>query len=48
MRRSFETLADMVLTRWYMISNANPNLKFDLEGIAEVQILWDLYNLFVL
>ncbi len=26
-------------TRWYMISNANPwdNLKFDLEGIAEVQ-----------
>ena len=25
-------------TRWYMISNANPwdNLKFDLEGIAEV------------
>ena len=36
----FETLdkygADA--TRWYMISNANPwdNLKFDLEGIAEV------------
>ena len=26
-------------TRWYMISNANPwdNLKFDLEGIGEVQ-----------
>ena len=26
-------------TRWYMISNANPwdNLKFDIEGIAEVQ-----------
>jgi leucyl-tRNA synthetase len=26
-------------TRWYMISNANPwdNLKFDLEGIAEVR-----------
>ena len=26
-------------TRWYMISNANPwdNLKFDLEGVAEVQ-----------
>ena len=37
----FETLktygADA--TRWYMISNANPwdNLKFDLEGIAEVR-----------
>lgn len=26
-------------TRWYMIANANPwdNLKFDLEGVAEVQ-----------
>lgn len=26
-------------TRWYMISNANPwdNLKFDIEGVAEVQ-----------
>ena len=26
-------------TRWYMINNANPwdNLKFDLEGVAEVK-----------
>ena len=26
-------------TRWYMISNSNPwdNLKFDIDGIAEVQ-----------
>jgi isoleucyl-tRNA synthetase len=38
----FETLAEYGpdATRWYMISNANPwdNLKFDLEGIAEVRI----------
>lgn len=37
-------------TRWYMISNANPwdNLKFDLEGIAEVQrkFFGTLYNTF--
>jgi isoleucyl-tRNA synthetase len=37
----FETLAEYGpdATRWYMISNANPwdNLKFDLEGIAEVR-----------
>jgi isoleucyl-tRNA synthetase len=35
-------------TRWYMISNANPwdNLKFDLEGIAEVRnkLFGTLYN----
>ncbi|WGK65977.1 isoleucine--tRNA ligase [Croceiramulus getboli] len=35
-------------TRWYMISNANPwdNLKFDLEGIVEVQrkFFGTLYN----
>ena len=35
-------------TRWYMIANANPwdNLKFDLEGIAEVQrkFFGTLYN----
>ncbi len=37
-------------TRWYMISNANPwdNLKFDAEGIAEVQrkFFGTLYNTF--
>ena len=35
-------------TRWYMISNANPwdNLKFDLEGIAEVsrKFFGTIYN----
>jgi len=35
-------------TRWYMISNASPwdNLKFDLEGVAEVQrkFFGTLYN----
>ena len=35
-------------TRWYMISNANPwdNLKFDIEGIAEVKrkFFGTLYN----
>jgi len=35
-------------TRWYMISNANPwdNLKFDIEGIAEVRrkFFGTLYN----
>ena len=42
-------------TRWYMISNANPwdNLKFDLEGLAEVQrkffgTLQNTYSFFVL
>ena len=37
----FETLAKYGAdpTRWYMISNANPwdNLKFDLDGVQEVQ-----------
>jgi isoleucyl-tRNA synthetase len=46
----FETLAEYGpdATRWYMISNANPwdNLKFDLEGIAEVRrkFFGTLYN----
>jgi isoleucyl-tRNA synthetase len=44
----FETLAVWPdATRWYMISNANPdNLKFDLEGIAEVRrkFFGTLYN----
>ncbi|MFK7951769.1 MAG: isoleucine--tRNA ligase [Ekhidna sp.] len=42
-------------TRWYMISNANPwdNLKFDLEGVAEVQrkffgTLTNTYSFFAL
>ena len=42
-------------TRWYMISNANPwdNLKFDLDGITEVQrkffgTLYNTYSFFVL
>ena len=42
-------------TRWYMISNANPwdNLKFDIEGIAEVQrkffgTLYNTYSFFSL
>ena len=42
-------------TRWYMISNANPwdNLKFDLEGIEEVQrkffgTLYNTYSFFSL
>lgn len=53
----FETLdtygADA--TRWYMVSNANPwdNLKFDLEGITEVQrkffgTLYNTYSFFSL
>lgn len=37
----FETIAKFGpdATRWYMISNANPwdNLKFDIDGVAEVQ-----------
>ena len=53
----FETLAAFGpdATRWYMISNANPwdNLKFDLEGIAEVSrkffgTLYNTYSFFVL
>ena len=42
-------------TRWYMISNANPwdNLKFDIDGIAEVRnkffgTLYNTYNFFAL
>ena len=42
-------------TRWYMISNANPwdNLKFDIEGIAEVRrkffgTLYNTYSFFSL
>ena len=42
-------------TRWYMISNANPwdNLKFDMEGIAEVRrkffgTLYNTYSFFAL
>jgi isoleucyl-tRNA synthetase len=42
-------------TRWYMVTNANPwdNLKFDLEGITEVQrrffgTLQNTYNFFAL
>lgn len=42
-------------TRWYMIANANPwdNLKFDVEGIAEVQrkffgTLYNTYSFFSL
>ena len=42
-------------TRWYMISNANPwdNLKFDLEGVEEVQrkffgTLYNTYSFFAL
>ncbi|MEZ4960166.1 MAG: isoleucine--tRNA ligase [Saprospiraceae bacterium] len=51
----FETIAKYGAdaTRWYMISNAAPwdNLKFDVEGIAEVQrkffgTLFNTYNFF--
>jgi len=42
-------------TRWYMIANANPwdNLKFDIEGIAEVRrkffgTLYNTYSFFTL
>jgi isoleucyl-tRNA synthetase len=53
----FETLAEYGpdATRWYMIANANPwdNLKFDLEGIAEVRrkffgTLYNTYSFFSL
>ncbi|MCB0704791.1 MAG: isoleucine--tRNA ligase [Saprospiraceae bacterium] len=53
----FETLATYGAdaTRWYMISNAQPwdNLKFDLEGIAEVRrkffgTLFNTYSFFSL
>ncbi len=53
----FQTLTDFGpdATRWYMISNANPwdNLKFDLEGVAEVRrkffgTLYNTYSFFAL
>ena len=53
----FETLKEYGpdATRWYMISNANPwdNLKFDLEGIAEVRrkffgTIYNTYSFFAL
>ena len=53
----FETIKEYGpdATRWYMISNANPwdNLKFDLEGIAEVSrkffgTLYNTYSFFAL
>ena len=53
----FETLAKYGpdATRWYMVSNANPwdNLKFDLDGIQEVQrklfgTLYNTYNFFAI
>ncbi|MDO6491113.1 MULTISPECIES: isoleucine--tRNA ligase [unclassified Cellulophaga] len=53
----FETMNEFGpdATRWYMISNANPwdNLKFDLEGIAEVKrkffgTLYNTYSFFSL
>ncbi len=53
----FQTLSEYGpdATRWYMISNANPwdNLKFDLEGIAEVRrkffgTLYNTYSFFTL
>ncbi|MCM4150537.1 isoleucine--tRNA ligase [Arenibacter sp. N53] len=53
----FETMDEFGAdaTRWYMISNANPwdNLKFDLEGIAEVKrkffgTLYNTYSFFAL
>ncbi|MDD3961242.1 MAG: isoleucine--tRNA ligase [Bacteroidales bacterium] len=53
----FETIAQYGpdATRWYMITNAQPwdNLKFDLDGIAEVQrkffgTLYNTYSFFAL
>jgi len=53
----FDTIAEYGpdATRWYMISNANPwdNLKFDIEGIAEVRrkffgTLYNTYSFFAL
>ena len=53
----FETISEYGpdATRWYMISNANPwdNLKFDIEGIAEVRrkffgTLYNTYSFFAL
>ncbi|WP_224488481.1 isoleucine--tRNA ligase [Robertkochia flava] len=53
----FETIGEYGpdATRWYMIANANPwdNLKFDLEGVAEVRrkffgTLYNTYSFFSL
>ncbi|WP_339888728.1 isoleucine--tRNA ligase [uncultured Flavobacterium sp.] len=53
----FETIAEFGpdATRWYMIANANPwdNLKFDIEGVAEVRrkffgTLYNTYSFFSL
>lgn len=53
----FTTLAEYGpdATRWYMISNANPwdNLKFDIDGVAEVRrkffgTLYNTYSFFAL
>jgi len=53
----FETIAKYGpdATRWYMITNAQPwdNLKFDIDGIAEVQrkffgTLFNTYNFFAI
>lgn len=53
----FETLGEYGpdATRWYMIANANPwdNLKFDIEGVAEVRrkffgTLYNTYSFFAL
>ncbi len=53
----FKTLSDFGpdATRWYMIANANPwdNLKFDIEGVAEVRrkffgTLYNTYSFFSL
>ncbi|MBL7471919.1 isoleucine--tRNA ligase [Robertkochia sediminum] len=53
----FETIKEYGpdATRWYMIANANPwdNLKFDLEGVAEVRrkffgTLYNTYSFFSL
>ncbi|MDO4228676.1 MAG: isoleucine--tRNA ligase [Capnocytophaga sp.] len=53
----FKTIAEYGAdaTRWYMISNANPwdNLKFDIEGVAEVRrkffgTLYNTYSFFAL
>ena len=53
----FETLKEYGpdATRWYMIANANPwdNLKFDIEGVAEVRrkffgTLYNTYSFFTL
>jgi len=53
----FTTLAEYGpdATRWYMISNANPwdNLKFDIEGVAEVRrkffgTIYNTYSFFAL